>query len=153
MKTLGKIATGLVVAKLALQCVSGATFYVAVDGNDGWSGRLDKVNRNRTDGPVATLAGAHDAVRRLKSKGPLTEPVHVIVADGRYELRDPLIFTAEDSGTKQCPIVYEAAPGARPVVSGGRVVTGWAEDRAGIWKAASPVANTRQLYINGRRAD
>ena len=30
-------------------------FYVAVDGNDGWSGKLPSPNATGTDGPFATL--------------------------------------------------------------------------------------------------
>ncbi len=41
-------------------------FYVAVNGGDRWSGRLPEPNAARTDGPLATLAGARDAVRRLE---------------------------------------------------------------------------------------
>ena len=58
------------------------TFYVAPDGNDQWSGRIERPNAGRTDGPLASLAGARDAVRRLKSRGPLAEPVRVVVAGG-----------------------------------------------------------------------
>ena len=31
-------------------------FYVATNGNDAWSGRLDSPNADKTDGPFATLA-------------------------------------------------------------------------------------------------
>ncbi len=49
-------------------------FYVAVDGRDTWSGRLERPNRDGTDGPLASLAGARDAVQRLKAQGALTLP-------------------------------------------------------------------------------
>jgi len=39
------------------------TYYVAPDGNDAWSGHLARPNAEKTDGPVASLAGARDAVR------------------------------------------------------------------------------------------
>ena len=42
---------------------AGADFYVAPDGNDGWSGRSPKANADRTDGPFATLERARDAIR------------------------------------------------------------------------------------------
>ena len=63
---------------------------------------------------VALLLAARDAVRRLKAKAPLAEPVRVVIAHGRYTLAETLTFTADDSGTENCPIVYEAAPGAQP---------------------------------------
>ena len=151
---MNKLATILTTNVLALVCHAGlaATFYVGPDGNDAWSGRLQRANPDRTDGPLASLAGSRDAVRRLKANVPLSDPVHVVVADGRYAIQGTLTFTPDDSGTENCPITYEAAPGAKPILSGGRVVTGWKEHRDGIWKAPSPVENTRQLYVDGRRA-
>ncbi len=61
-----------------------ATLHVAPNGNDAWSGRFAEPNADRTDGPLATLAGARDAVRKLKAQGPLSEPVQILVADGVY---------------------------------------------------------------------
>ena len=66
--------------------VSAATLYVAPDGNDAWSGKLQHSNAQRTDGPLATLAGARNAFRRAKTRGPLTEAVCVQVAAGTYPL-------------------------------------------------------------------
>lgn len=149
-----RLMTVLVAIVLGLAGHTGwaATFFVGPDGNDAWSGRLPQVNRDRTDGPLASLAGARDAVRRWKAKLPLNEAVHVVIAEGRYQLQEPLIFTPADSGTENSPITYAAAPGAQPVLSGGRIVTGWKEHGDGIWKTSSPVPNTRQLYVDGRRA-
>ena len=95
------------------QHVSAITFYVAPDGNDAWSGHLSSANRLRTDGPVASLPAARDAVRRFKAKAPLAEPVRVLIAEGRYTLEETLTLTADDGGTEKCPVVYEAAPAAR----------------------------------------
>ena len=47
---------------------SPTAFYVAVTGNDAWSGRLPRPNAKRTDGPIATLTGARDAIRKLKTE-------------------------------------------------------------------------------------
>ncbi len=43
------------------------TLYVAPDGNDAWSGRLARPNADRTDGPLASLQGARDAIRHQKA--------------------------------------------------------------------------------------
>ena len=152
MKTLRMMVGGVVATLLLGQCVSATTFYVAPDGSDAWSGQFASVNHLRTDGPLASLPAARDAVRRLKAKGPLAEPVRVVIAEGRYTLAETLTFTADDGGTEKCPVVYEAAPGAQPVLSGGRVIKGWKHEGAGIWKAPCPVPNTRQLYVDGKRA-
>jgi hypothetical protein len=59
----------------------------------------------------------------------------------------------------EAPVRYEAAPGARPVFSGGRVITGFrpAQNEDGLWVAKVPdvAAGTwyfEQLFVNGRRA-
>src|SRR5260370_3602763 len=94
--------------------------HVSPDGNATWSGRLTKPNAGQTDGPLASLAGARDAIRKLKAQGAVTKPIRVLAADGLYSLTEPLAFTPEDSGTDAAPVTYEAARGARPVFSGGR---------------------------------
>jgi len=93
----------------------------------------------------------------LKSEGPLAEPVHVIVADGRYTLAEPFVLLPEDSGTKESPVVYQAAPNARPVFTGGRAIRGWQAGPNGVWTAHIPEVAAgnwyfEQLFVNGRRA-
>ncbi|MCE5240353.1 right-handed parallel beta-helix repeat-containing protein [bacterium] len=131
---------------------SAATLYVAPNGNDAWSGKLSAPNKQKTDGPLASLQGARDAVRKLRAAGPLTAPVQVIIAGGTYALGEPLVLGPQDGG-----VTYEAAPGARPVFSGGRKITGWKPGPGGLWTAHVPdVAAGKwtfeQLWVNGRRA-
>ena len=78
-----------------------ANYFVAVEGNDGWTGTLAEPNAEKTDGPFATLARARDAVRALKSAGPLAKPVMVMVREGTYYLDQTLVFGPEDSGTEE----------------------------------------------------
>ena len=142
---------------IAAQVASAVTFYISPEGNDKWSGRLEQTNSQRTDGPKASLAGARDAIRQLKSKGPLTEPVRIIVAAGTYTLTEPFILSPQDSGTKEYPIIYEAAAGTKPVFSGGRVITDFVVEEEGIWQAHIPEVAAgkwyfEQLFVNGRRA-
>ena len=49
----------------------------------------------------------------------------VQLADGVYRLSAPLRFTAADSGTNGYTVIWQAAPAARPVISGAQRVTGW----------------------------
>ncbi|MBI3920464.1 MAG: right-handed parallel beta-helix repeat-containing protein, partial [Armatimonadetes bacterium] len=99
--------------------------YLSPSGNDDWSGRLEKPNKTKTDGPLASLAGARAAIRKLKASGGLQRPVRVIVKDGTYSLAEPFVLEPQDSGTEQCPITYAGETGRRPVLSGGRVLKGW----------------------------
>jgi len=131
--------------------------HVATDGNDAWSGKLTRPNPTTTDGPLATLTGARDAIRKFKHQGPLTEAIHVIIADGKYHVTAPLELDSEDTGTDQAPILYEAESGARPVFSGGRVIRDWQLGTDGIWHThISDVTSGHwyfdQLWVNGHRA-
>jgi len=100
-------------------------FFVALGGNDAWTGALPAPNEQKTDGPFATLGRAREAVRAAKGAKGLTTPVTVMVRGGTYFLAEPLQFAPEDSGTEQCPITYMAYPGEKPVLSAGRRITGW----------------------------
>jgi len=136
---------------------SPIVLYVAPDGNDAWTGRSPRPNRAKTDGPLASLAGARDAVRRLKAQGEAAKPIHVRFASGRYQMSAPVIFTPEDSGTADAPITYQAAQGARPVFDGGRPITGWKPAEGQIWAAEIPEVRSgqwyfEQLWVNGQRA-
>jgi len=106
-------------------------------------------------GQYAGLAEARDAIRQMKQQGGLPGPVHVVVKGGVYRIGKPVVFTPEDSGTAGAPIFYEAAPGERPVISGGRVIAGWRQEDA-FWVADVPEAANRQwefgaLWVNGER--
>jgi hypothetical protein len=133
------------------------TLYVAPDGNDAWSGRRAHPDADRHDGPLASLQGARDALRRLKAKGSLDAPVRVVIAGGTYTLTAPVVFSPEDSGTEQAPITYVAARGAHPIFSGGRILHGFRQDRNGLWSLSVPEVQAgnwyfEQLWVNGRRA-
>ena len=101
---------------------SGAELHVSPLGQDTWSGRLRQPAPDGGDGPLASLAGARDAVRRLRGSGQLRGGVTVTVAPGVYSLMETVTFTKEDSGTPEHPVVVRApAGGAR--FTGGRTIT------------------------------
>ena len=103
----------------------GPVFFVATDGEAGWSGQSAEPNAKCTDGPFATLDRARDAVRQLKPAHGLTRPITVLVRGGKYYLTETFVLRPEDSGTQDCPITYTAYPGEEPVFSGGRRLTGF----------------------------
>ncbi len=143
------------------------TLYVSPTGNDSWSGRVAEPNADHTDGPLATVAKARDAVRSAKAaSGHLTQPVTVVLRGGVYHQPEPIVFSAIDSGTNECPITYQAYPGEYPIISGGRVIGGWERDDSAqsqsrcegrLWRAAVPAVqaggkwNFNQLFVNGQR--
>lgn len=97
-------------------------------------------------GPISTLTAARDAARSAP------KPAKVVVATGTYFITEAMRLDAADSG-----VTWEAAPGARPVISGGKRITGWKLMEGGVWQADIPEARDgkwvfEQLWINGRRA-
>ncbi len=119
-------------------------FYVSTLGRDTWSGRVSWPKADGSDGPFATITRARDAVRELKRNGGLKKPVEVVIrGTGYYYLKEPIVFTAEDSGTASCPITYrgESKVGqAITILSGGHQITGWHSDEQGVWEASVPDA-------------
>jgi len=149
---------GVALSVSAAQAAEPVTLYVAPNGNDAWSGKLDAPNEAGTDGPFATLAGARDAIRGMKAAGALPGPVVVQVRGGVYRLREPVVFGPEDSGSHAAPITYEAYPGEEPVLSGGVAVTDW-KPEGDLWTATVDGVGPRPapfsaLWVNGeyRRA-
>jgi len=135
---------------------AAARFFVATDGNDAWSGRLPRPNAAGTDGPFTTPGRARDAIRELKSPEGLQQPVEVLIAGGTYHLFEPLVLGPEDSGTEQCPITYAAYGRKRPILSGGRPITGWQRGPGKTWTVELPEVREgksyfHQLFVNGRR--
>ena len=155
----GLVALGFRAAAPGATAPQGAILrlYVATDGNDQWSGRLDAPNSRRSDGPLATLERARDAIRQLKRDGRLHGPVEVLVRGGMYFLKAPFVLTPADSGTAEAPITYGAYGDENPILSGGRPIHGWKKGSGPLWTVELPEVKAgrwyfRQLFINGRRA-
>ena len=111
-----------------------ADLFVSTSGNDAWSGRLSAANAAATDGPLATISAAQRAVRRIRQAEPdRKRPIVVAIRGGTYRLAEPIEFSADDSGTRQAPVVYRACAGERPIFSGGQEITGWQVDAQGRW--------------------
>jgi hypothetical protein len=82
--------------------------------------------------------------------------VCVIIKDGLYALTEPLRFTSLDGGQGTHSVIWQAAPGAKPVISGGIRVTGWRlfDTKNHIYVADTPVGmDSRQVWVDGVLAD
>jgi hypothetical protein len=131
------------------------TFYVATNGNDGWTGRFPGPTRG--DGPFLTVSRAVQAAREAGQRTPADSghACQIFVRQGTYFLSEPLVLTPDDSGLHIAAYRHE-----KPSLSGGRKITGWQEtELAGtkLWVAPVPEAksgrwNFRELWVNGRRA-
>jgi hypothetical protein len=128
--------------------VTALDVYVSPGGNDANPGTATQ--------PLASLPRARTVVRQALAAG-LTADVTVLLADGTYELTEPLVFGPEDGGTTEHAVTYAAAPGAAPVLSGGRRLGGWQRGEGEVWTTtvAGVGAGTwsfHQLWVDGRRA-
>jgi len=104
-----------------------------------------------------SLNGARDKVRTVN--GNMTGDVVVLLLDGMYTLSSTFQLTESstehDSGTNGYNVIYQAAPNAKPVISGGLKLSGWQLHDAAKNVYRSYVGtslDTRQLYVNGVRA-
>lgn len=105
-----------------------------------------------------SLTGARDKVRTVN--GGMTGDIEIVLRGGTYALSSTFQLTesatVHDSGTNGHDIIYKAYSGETPVLSGGTSVTGWSLYDSGknIYLAnVGTSLQTRQLYVNGVRAD
>ena len=143
--------TFLTAATLASESAKPPDLYVATTGNDTWSGRLSAPNADRTDGPLATLTGARDAIRKIRDqRSEIRNSITVHVRGGVYRLDAPFVLEPPDSG-----VTFAAYQKEKPVFSGGRVMTGFRRNGK-LWEMEIPEVKAgqwyfRQLFVNGQR--
>jgi hypothetical protein len=101
-----------------------ATLYVSPQGNDRAAGSRQE--------PLATLARAVTLSRQI----PAGTPRRIELADGEYH-EVSVELTPLDEG-----LTIEAAAGAKPLLMGGRVITGWQKLDNGWWAAPLPEVKT-----------
>lgn len=137
--------------------VETAKLYVSTDGNDAWSGRLERPNSDRTDGPLATIDRAKNVIRERFADVAARPPVVIYVKSGTYYLNQPLQFEANDSGKANTPIYYRSLGSEPVIISGGKKLTlNWQAYRDGIFEADLSGQNLpdsfTQLFVNNKRA-
>ncbi len=119
-----------------------ADYFVSPQGRDDQPGTRDQ--------PFASLKRAQQAARLAAGR----EPVTVFLRAGTYYLTEPVVFTPEDSGTREAPVKYQAWGEEPVVISGGTRLNGlkWEAWRDGILQAEVPAGlETDQLFVNGER--
>lgn len=125
---------------------SSAIVYVRPGGQGPGSGTRSS--------PYTSLTAARNAIR--PELATMRSDIDVELESGTYVLTQPFTLAAADSGRNGHQVVYEAAPGAHPVVSGGQRITGWHRQPGSkdIWTASVPESlQARQLYVDGQRAE
>nr|WP_245694968.1 right-handed parallel beta-helix repeat-containing protein [Streptomyces antibioticus] len=138
-------------AALPAPTATPTQLYVAPWGKDSWPGTLDR--------PFATPARAQQAVRAQAPR--MRSDLVVNLRGGTYDLKAPLRLSAAagDSGRGGHRVIYQAYGYGTPrqeqvTISGGRQIAGWRPDQRlrGFWRADVGGLETRQLYVEDRRA-
>ena len=129
--------------------LSAKEIYVSASGNDQNPGTKAQ--------PMSSLIGARDLIRHLRKVENLKEEVRIIVANGTYLMKEPLILTEEDAGSDNAPVIFIAEVGANPVFVGGIQISNWEKVTDKLWKANVPDVTRNglyfeQLYVNGQFA-
>jgi hypothetical protein len=106
---------------------------------------------------IVSLRGGHYKPLHESRQAPL---FNLFGGEGEahsYPLRvSSLAFDESDSGCGGYRVIYQSYPGERAVISGGREIGDWRlhDGEKNIYRAfAGPGTETRQLYVNGRRAE
>ena len=124
----------------------------AADGNIYVSPTGDDANPGTLAEPVKTLSKARDLVQSRTAT--MTADITVLLRDGTYPVSNTLTLANADSGKNGFYVKYVAYPGERPLITGGKPLTGWqpANGMAGVYSAPVGTARFRQLYVNGVKA-
>ena len=101
--------------------------------------------------PFKTIAYARDQVAKINGK--MKDDIVVHLAGGNYVISESVVFDANDSGTNGHKVIYKAAEGQTPIVSGGKAIKNWElhDKEKNIYKAAVGDLEFRQIYVNGVR--
>jgi hypothetical protein len=145
----------LILGTLAVCSVRAqTTIYVAIDGNDAWSGRMPVIPPSNNDGPVASMTQAIKLARASRGTKPETG-VTIKLRNGTHFLSEPLKLGPDDSF-----LTIGAYQTETPVLSGGRKINDWKPATISSNKvlvADVPWVRTnavpfRELWVNNKRA-
>ncbi len=143
--------------------VRAVEFWVSPEGDDRSAGTKEN--------PVASISLAQRKAREARRLAGANAPeggTKIVLRGGVYRLAEPLVFRVEDSGRENSLASIEAAPGERPILSGGVAVTNWrkpteeirglpASAKGNVWVADAPSIGgrpmiCRQLWLDDRKS-
>ncbi len=121
-----------------------AAYYVSPSGNDNHPGTQEL--------PFATVRKAQEIIR--DTKGEMTGDIIVYLRDGSFVLEDSWLLDERDSGNQGYSVIYKAYGNEKPIIEGGKDITGWTlyDADKNIYRAQADNVRTRQIYVNGIRA-
>jgi len=108
-------------------------------------GQAQRINVSPS-GAIQTLQQARDEARLQRASG-VRGTISITLHTGLYQLTKTLELTSADSD-----ITWTAATGENPVISGGRLLTGWVKQSDRLWTTNAPGPFFRQMFVDGHRA-
>jgi hypothetical protein len=139
--------------------------FVAPEGNNNWSGRFAKTNKDNSDGPLASIEGALEKIDNLQKRprkpckdydyAGIPGSVIVWLRGGIYKINKPITIT----GPRAFPVTFAAYKNEHPILSGGSPITDFKTGKVNgqtAWIADLPEVKDgtwefRQLFVNGER--
>lgn len=119
-----------------------------INGNDSNIGSIEK--------PFKTLTKARDFIKTVNAT--MTSNINVYLHGGDYQLSESLVFGANDGGKNGFNVIYKAYNDEKPVITGGKQITGWTQvSGKNYWVADVPTSAGfasyfRNIWVDGKRA-
>lgn len=132
----------MVFLNVIADCDAQKELFVSLEGDDLADGTREH--------PFATWEKAMQVVKGIQS----SQTINIFFRGGKYYFDKTLIFDSSNSGTQRAPIVYQAFPGEKVILSGAKKLSGlkWKYWKNGIYKTQlNEETNLDQLYVNGVR--
>eukprot|EP01035_Chromulina_nebulosa_P041984 gene41983-56847_t len=88
----------------------------------------------------------------------MTGNINIHLRSGDYQLSESLVFGANDGGKNGFNVIYKAYNDEKPVITGGKQITGWTQvSGKNYWVADVPTSAGfasyfRNIWVNGKRA-
>ena len=112
--------------------ITASNYYVAATkGNDTNAG---------------TVKAPFKTIMRAVKKSRAGDTIYL--DNGLY--RETVTFTGSSVGKKGSPITLSALSGAKPIIKGSDIVTGWKKHQGKVWVKKNWPHNSQQLFVNGQ---
>ena len=124
--------------------VFSVEFYVAIDGNDEYPGTRQRPFKTVT----RAVAAAQDFFQQNRN-----DDCFIWLAAGEYFITNPLELNSAELKIRDGHLYFRSvAEEEKPLISGGKKVTGWIENSDGLWEAKiSGPEKIRELFMDRKR--
>lgn len=142
MNQLKQLIANIILLFAMFPATTQTILYVSPDGSGS---QFTKKN-------PGSLEGARDKARSLAVS--MDGDIVVNLYGGTYFLESAFKLGPEDSGNNGFSVTWQAVPGEKPVLSGGKIISGWTlfDKEKNIYKTNVGNLKFRQLYVGGIRA-